>query len=92
MLLIDRKLAKLKYDAKYASLPKVTKFVKKPFNLTRTRKEKPHCSISYSLVCFIEPVRRFYFCFIEGLAGLTDGLALGRVKLREREVAIGFFG
>ena len=46
--------------------------------------------MSYSLTCFVEPVRRSFFCFAKGLAGLTDGLAMGRAELRGEEIAIDF--
>ena len=92
MLLIDRKLTKLENNAEYASLLKLTKLVKKLSNLTRIRKKKPHCPISYLLACFVEPVRRSRFCFVEGLAGLTDNLTMGGAELKGEEVAIGFFG
>ena len=92
MLLIDKKFAKLKYDAECASLPKFTKLVKKSSNLTRTRKEKLHHPISNSLAHFVEPAGRPCFHFVEGLAGLTDGLAIDGVELREEKVAVGFSG
>ena len=105
VLLLDKKFAKLEDDAecaslskftelendtKYASLPKLTELVKKSFNLTKTVKEKSHRLISHFLACFVELVGRPCFCFVEGLTGLTDGLAMGGAKLREREVAVGF--
>ena len=90
MLLIDRKLAKLENDAKCASLPKLTELVKKPSNLTRTGKKKPHCPISYSLACFVESVGRPRFYFVEGLVDLTDSLAMGEAESRGREIAVGF--
>ena len=91
MLLIDRKLAELKDDAKYASFPKLTELVKKLFNLTRTGKKKPYCPISH-LVCFVKPVEWPHFHFAEGLAGLTDDLAIGGAELRREEVTVGFSG
>ena len=84
------KFTELEDDAEYASLPKFTELVKKPSNLTKTRKEKPHCPISHFLARFVEPVRRPRFYFIKGLTGLTDGLAIGGAKLRGKEVIIGF--
>ena len=56
-LLIDKELANLKNDVKCVFFPKLTKLLKKLFNLTRTGKKKHHCPISYSLACFVEPVR-----------------------------------
>ena len=91
MLLIDKKLAKLEDDTKCVSLSKFTELVKKPSNLTRIGKEKSYCLISHSLACFVEPVRQPRFCFAKSLMGLTDNLAIGRAKLREREIAVGFF-
>ena len=90
MLLIDKELAKLEDDAECASLPKFTELMKKPFNLTKTGKEKPHCPIFYSLSCFVEPDKWPDFCFIKGLMGLTDGLVMGEVELKGGEVAVGF--
>ena len=90
VLLLDREFAKLENDAKYTSLPKLTEVVKKPSKLTRTRKEKPHCPISHSFTYFVEPNRRPSFCFVEGLTGLTDGLAMGGVELRGGEIAVSF--
>ena len=107
VVLIDRKLAKLEDDAecasfskftklkddtKYASLLKLIELVKISSNLTRIGKKKPHCPISHSLACFVEPIRRSCFYFTGGLADLTDGLAMGRVKLKEGEIAAGFSG
>ena len=92
MLLINRKLAKLENDAEYASLPKLIKLVKKPSNLTRIRKEKSYCLISYSLTYFIEPIKWLFFCFAEGLTDLTNGLAISGIELRGKKVAISFFG
>ena len=63
--------------------------VKKPSNLTRTGKEKPHRPISHSLTRFVEPTGRPRFRFAEGL---TDGLAMGGAELRGGEVAVGFSG
>ena len=91
MLLIDRKLAELEEDAECASLPKLTKLMKKSSNLTKIVKKKSHCPISHSLACFVEPIGRLCFCFVESLAGLTGGLAINRAALREEKVAIGFF-
>ena len=92
-LFIDGTLIELKDDAECASLPKLTKLVKKPSNLTRTRKEKPHRPISHSLAHFVEPIGRPRFWFVENLTGgLTDSLAMGRVESRGEEVAIGFSG
>ena len=51
------KLTELEDDAECASLPKLIELVKKPSNLTRTGKEKPHCPISHSLACFVQPIR-----------------------------------
>ena len=92
----------MKDDAEYASLlkfteliklPKLTELVKKPSNLTKTGKEKPHRLISHSLARFIEPIRRPCFRFVEGLTdGLTDGLAIDGAKLSGGEVAVGFSG
>ena len=92
MLLIDRELIDLQDDTKCASLPKLIELVKKLSNLTRTRKKKPHHLISHSLTCFVELIRRPYFCFVKGLIHLTDGVAMGRVKLKGGKVAVGFFG
>ena len=90
-MLINRKLANLKNNAKCTSFPKLKKLVKKLSNLTRTRKEKSHCLISHSLAHFVEFIKRPCFSFAEGLTGLTDGLAIGRAELRGKEIAIGFF-
>ena len=90
MLLINRKLVELENDAEYASFPKLIKLVKKPFNLIKTGKEESHYPISYFLTCLVELVRQLYFCFAEGLMGLTDGLAIGKTELRGEEVAVGF--
>ena len=76
-------------DAECASLPKLTKLVKKPSNLTRTGKEKPHRSIFHSLTRFVEPIGRPRFRFAEGL---TDGLAMGGAESIGGEVAVGFSG
>ena len=95
VLLIDREFAELKNDAECASLPKLTKLVKKLFNPTRLGKEKPHCPISHSLTRFAEPDRWPHFCFVENLTSLTgliDDLAIGGAESRVKEVAIGFFG
>ena len=107
VLLIDRKLAELENDtecaslpkstelendAEYASIPKLTELVKKPSNLTKTRKEKLYYPISHSLACFVEPVRRLCYCFVEGLMGWNDNLAMSGAELRGREVAVGFSG
>ena len=92
VLLINRKLVELENDAECKSFLKLTELVKKPSNLTRTGKEKPHCPISHSLSRFIEPIRCPRFYFIEDLAGLTDGLAIGGAELRGEEIAVGFFG
>ena len=101
MLLIESTRT-LEDDAECASFPKLTELVrlsnltelvKKPSNLTRTGKEKPHRPISHSLTCFVEPIGRPRFCFVEGLTGgLTNGLAMGGAELRGREVVVGFFG
>ena len=81
----------LENDAECASLPKLTELVKKPFNLTKTGKEKSYRPISHSLTRFVEPIRRPCFCFAEDLTGgLTDGLAMGGAELRGRKVAVGF--
>ena len=53
MPLIDKKLAELEDDAKYASLPKLIKLVKKSSNFTKIGKEKSHYPISPSLASFI---------------------------------------
>ena len=105
VLLIDRKLTELENDAECVSLPKFTEleddakyasFLKahriseKPSNLTGTRKEKLHRLISHSSVYFLELVGRPCFCFIGGLADLTDGLAIGGAESRERKIAISF--
>ena len=90
VLFIERKLAELKDDSKYTSLPKLIELVKKPSNLTKTEKKKPHCPIFYSLAYFIDLLGRLCFCFSEDLAGLTDGLAMGRAKSRRRKFAVGF--
>ena len=90
MLLINRELAKLKNDTKCTFLSKLIKLVKKPSNLTRIGKKKLYCPISHFLAYFVELVGWLCFCFVEGLMGLIDGLAMGRAKLRRREVAIGF--
>ena len=92
MLLIDRKIVELQDDAECASLPKLTELMKKPTNLTRTRQEKPHRPLFHSLAYFVWLVRQPRFCFAEGLAGLTDGFAMGGAELREREIAIVFSG
>ena len=95
VLLIDQKLVKLKDDAKYESLLKLTKLVKKLPNLINIRKKKPHCPISHSLTCFIELIGQPCFCFAEGLMnlmGLTNGLAISRAELRRGEIAVGFSG
>ena len=92
VLFIDRELAGLEYDADYACLLKLTKLIKKPSNLIKTEKKKPHCPIFYSLTCFIEPIGRPYFCFAEGLAALTDSFAMDGAKSRKRKVVVSFFG
>ena len=92
VLLIDKKLAELENNAECASFAKFTELVKKPSNLTRTGKKTSHCGISHSLACFVEPVRRPCFRFVEGLAGLTDGLAMGGAKSKREEIAVSFFG
>ena len=66
--------------------------MKNPSNITRTGKEKPHRPISHSLAYFVELVGWSPFRFAEGLADLTDGLAMGGAELRRGEVAVGFFG
>ena len=90
--LISRKLVKLEDDVECASLPKLIKFVKKPFNLTKIEKKKLHCPISYFLACFVEFIERLCFCFVKNLKNLTDGLAMGGAELRRGEIIIGFFG
>ena len=90
VLLINKKLAKLENDAECASSPKFTELVKKPSNRTKTGTKKPYGSISHFWARFVEPVRRSYFCFIESLAGLTDGLAMGKAKSRKGKIAISF--
>ena len=90
ILLIDRTLAKLEDNAKCASLPKLRELVKKPSNLTRTGKEKPHRLISHSLAQFVEPIGRLCFCFAESLMGLNDALAIDRAELKGGEIAIIF--
>ena len=90
--LIDRELAKLGNDAKCAPFPKLIELIKKLSNLIKTRKKKLYCTISHSLACFIEFVRRLCFCFAKSLIGLTDSLAMGRAELRGEKVAIGFSG
>ena len=107
VLLINKKLVELEDDARCAFLPrlteleddiectsllKLTKSMKKPSNLTRIRKEKPYCSISHSLTCFVKLVRWPRFYFVEGLADLTDGLAISKAKSRKKKDAIGFSG
>ena len=92
VLLIDKALIELENGAECASLSKLTELVKKPSNLTRIGKEKLHRLISYSLARFVEPIGRPQFCFVEGLTGLTDGLAMGGAKLRGEKVAVGFSG
>ena len=84
------KFTELEDDAEYASLLKLTELVKKSSNLIRIGKEKSHRPISHSLTYFVEPARRPCFCFVEDLAGLTDGLAMGGAKSRRKEIAIGF--
>ena len=88
MPLIDRELDG---GMKCASFLKLTELVKKPSNLNRIGKEKSYCLISHSLACFVEPIRRLCFCFAEGLAGLTDGLAMGGAELSKKEIVVGFF-
>ena len=90
ILLIDKDLTKLEDDAKCAFLVKLIELVKKPFNLIKTEKEKPHHPISHLLACFVESVRQPRFCFAEGLSGLTDGLAICGAELKGRKVAVGF--
>ena len=92
VLFIVRELAELENDAQYSSLPKLKELIKKFSNLTWTGKKKPHCPISHSLTCFVEFIGRPCFYFAEGLAGLTDGLAIGGAESRVWEVAIGFSG
>ena len=91
VLLIDRELTELKDNAECTSLPKFAELVKKPSNLSKTSKKKPHHPISHSLTCFVEPIRQPCFCFLESLMGLTDGLGMSRVELKEREIAVNFF-
>ena len=78
LLLIDRKLAELEDNTEYTSLPKLKELVKKPSNLTRIGKKKPHYPISHSLAYFIELIKRPYFCFAESLTSLIDRLAICR--------------
>ena len=92
VLLINKELAELENNAECAFFPKFTKLVKKPSNLIKTGKKKPHRPISHSLTCFVKPVRRSRFCFTEDLMGWTNGLAMGEVELRRGKVAIGFSG
>ena len=73
-------------------LLKLTELLKKPFNLTKTGKEKSHCPISHSLARFIELDGWSCFHFVEGLTDWTDGLAMSRAELRRGEVAVGFSG
>ena len=47
ILLIDRKFVELEDNAKYESLPKLTKLMKKSFNLNKTREKKLYRLISY---------------------------------------------
>ena len=89
---IYRKLAELEDDAECASFSKLTEFVKKLSNLTRTGKKNPYRPISHSLNCFIMPIKWLCFSFTEGLVGLTDGLAIDTMELRGGKVAVGFFG
>ena len=91
-LLINRKLVELEDNTECASPSKLTKLVKKLSNLTRIGKEKPHHPISHSLTYFIKSVRWLYFHFAEGLIGLIDSLAMGKVKLKRGKVAVGFSG
>ena len=91
MLLINRELAESENNAECTSPPKLTELVKKPSNLIKTGKKKPYCPISHFLSSFVEFVRRPCFYFAEGLAGLIDGLSMGRADSREGEVAVGFF-
>ena len=90
VLFIDRNLAELEDNAKCARLAKLIELVKKPSNLTKTEKEKPHYLISHFLAYFVEFVKLLYFCFVEGLTGLTDDLAMGGTESKSREFAIGF--
>ena len=93
MLLIDRAPAHWKMMLNVHLSQSFAKLVKKPSNLTKTGKKKPHCPISHSLACFVEPNRRPRFCFAEGLiGGLTDGLAMGEAESRGEEVAVSFSG
>ena len=102
MLLIIESIRSLEDDAECASFPKLTelvkllkltKLVKKPSNLIRTGKKKPHCPISYSLARFVEPVGWPYFCFVENLTGgLTNSLAMGGMESSGEKVAVGFSG
>ena len=89
VLFINRELAELKEDTKYAPLLKLTKLVKKSSNLTKTGKEKLYRLITHSLACFIEFVRWSCFCFAKGL---TDGLSISRARSRGGIVAVGFSG
>ena len=92
VLFINKEPAKLEDDTECASLPKLTKLVKKLSNLTKIGKKKPQCPISHSLTHFIEPIEQPCFCFAKGLMGLTDSLAMSGAKLREEEVVVGFSG
>ena len=90
MLLINKELKKLKDDAKFAFPPKLIELVKKPFNLTRIGKKKPHWQIFHFLTCFIKPIGQPCFCFAKAIKSLINGLAIGEAKLMEGKVAIGF--
>ena len=60
VLLIDRKLVELEDDAEYASLPKLTKLMKKPSNLTRTGKEKLETLDALNLLASGVTLRKSY--------------------------------
>ena len=90
VLLIDRKLAKLEDDAKYIFFSKFIELVKKPSNLTKTGKKKPHYPISHFLACFVKPIGQPCFYFVEGLADLTDNLIMSRAELKGEKIPISF--
>ena len=81
---------KLEDNVEFASFSKLTKLVKKSFNLIKMEKKKPqwlYSLISYFFPCFVELIERPWFCLTEGL---TNDLAISRVKLKGDEVTIGF--
>ena len=86
------KPTELENDAECASLLKLTELVKKPSNLTKTGKKKFHCPISHFLAHFVEPIGRLSFCFVKGLTGLIDDLAMGEAESRGKKVAVSFSG